>query len=155
MFDQVTTGIKGEVIHVSSLQIHENRRGTLTTDGEAAVKKACQEVVAATTEKCHGNFVGLHVPCAAHNLQLPPKHQLLKARDPEKQREKYGGNAAVLELVKMCRATVQHFHMSVKGWKQLLEICAETKENDLKFIQDTETRWNSTLEQMTSVWSLA
>ena len=94
--------------------------GCITTDHEGAIAKAGSELCD-QVRRGRGNFAGAWIPCAAHRLQLPPKHQLFKAHDPDK-RQKHFAHNDVLELVRQCRATVGFFHRSTKEMKTLWEM---------------------------------
>ena len=95
----------------------------------------------------------MRIPCGAHRLQLPPKHQLLTQEDPEKKQARFA-HQGVYDLVKDARTTVGYFARSPKQTQVLQQLSKELGEPENKFVTDCETRWNSTLDMLRSLWSL-
>ena len=84
-----------------------SQQGCITTDHESGISKGGQDLCA-QIRRGRDAYYGCWVPCGAHRLQLPPKHQLFKVQEPEKRQQRFADDR-VATIVKWCRATVGFF----------------------------------------------
>ncbi|XP_037819087.1 E3 SUMO-protein ligase ZBED1-like, partial [Lucilia sericata] len=75
-----------------------------------------------------------HLSCLAHNLHLVVTDALKISE--------------INEIIVKCKVAVEYFHRSTKASNKLKEIQNQMGKTDLKMINSTPTRWNSTLHML-------
>ncbi|XP_076670787.1 LOW QUALITY PROTEIN: E3 SUMO-protein ligase ZBED1 [Andrena cerasifolii] len=83
----------------------------------------------------------LHLPCAAHTLNLVVNDSISAIPD-------------IVSTLKTCRSIVTHFKTSVTAADKLRAIQAQMELQHLKLKQDIHTRWNSSLIMLERLFAL-
>ena len=123
-----------DTLHVDVSHTAENLAAELVriTDDWRITEK----VVCAVTDNASNIVAAIrlngwkHLPCFAHTLNLVVQDSI-KA------------DTVLAGIQKKCRDIVSYFHRSSKATDKLFSIQTHLKVDNLKLIQDVETRWNS------------
>ena len=95
-----------------------------------------QKVVCVTTDNANNIVAAVrlnkwnHIPCFAHTLNLIIQDSLQESKE-------------LTDIRKKCRNIVTYFHHSSKATDKLASIQARLNLDNLKLIQEVQTRWNS------------